>query len=46
MHPHHREAARHGGAGGAAEAAGQRESGEPHPGVAQGPARDRHVRRW
>lgn len=45
MHPHHRAAARHGGAGGAPQAAGQRESGEPHPGVTQSAARHRHNRR-
>lgn len=44
VHPHHREAARHGGAGGAPQAAGQREPGEPHPRVAQSAARHRHVR--
>lgn len=44
MHPHHRAAARHGGAGGAPEAAGQRESGESHPGVPQSAARYRYSR--
>lgn len=47
MHPHHRAAARHGGAGGAAQAAGQRKSGEPHPGVSQSAAWHWHTRvRW
>lgn len=41
VHPHHRAAARHGGAGGAPEAAGKREPGEPHPGVPQSAARYR-----
>lgn len=39
MHPDHREAAGHGGAGGASQTAGQRESGEPHPGVSESSAR-------
>ena len=39
VHPHHRAAARHGGAGGAPPAAGQREPGEPHPRVTEDPAR-------
>jgi hypothetical protein len=39
VHPDHRAAAGDGGAGGAAQAAGQREPGEPHPGLAAGSAR-------
>uniref|UniRef100_A0A8C0RWB7 DMA domain-containing protein n=1 Tax=Canis lupus familiaris TaxID=9615 RepID=A0A8C0RWB7_CANLF len=38
VHPHHRAAAGHGRAGGAAPAAGQREPREPHPGLAARPA--------
>ena len=38
VHPHHRAAARHGRAGGAPPAAGQREPGEPHPRVPEDPA--------